>query len=204
MLTPVSEIYEAARLLDLAANAHMNNEALLARKYLAEADNPDLYKWTDALWGKITPEIHRLRKIDTVESTKGLPDKSPERMPDKNVQKAVIQRDGYHCRYCGIPVVRKEVREKLKKLYPEEVRWGRANHSQHAALQCMWLTYDHVLPHSHGGSNDSENVIVSCQPCNCAKMQFLLEEVCLHDPRQFPVIQSDWDGMERVLNKPSP
>jgi 5-methylcytosine-specific restriction endonuclease McrA len=28
------------------------------------------------------------------------------------------------------------------------------------------LTYDHVVPHSHGGGKNWENIVAACQPCN--------------------------------------
>lgn len=198
MLEPISEIFKAADFLDQAANAHLEGDHVLAASLIKEADMPILYQWTDALWGKVSHDIHRIRPVVSKPAI-SFEKRCELRMPDKSEQAEIINRDGYNCQYCNIPVIRKEVRDKLRKFYPDELRWGRKNHDQHAAFQCMWLTYDHVVPHSYGGNNSIDNVIVSCQPCNCAKMQFLLEEIGLADPRNPLKVKSDWDGLERIM-----
>lgn len=62
-----------------------------------------------------------------------------------------------------------------------------------------WAQYDHVLPHAYGGTNDLDNLAVSCAACNFGKMSYRLEELGLADPRERPSIQSQWDGLERLL-----
>jgi hypothetical protein len=81
------------------------------------------------------------------------------------------------------------------------VQWGRKNVEQHAALQAMWLQYDHVLPHARGGNNDLDNIVITCAPCNFGRMDYLVEEVGLVDPREHDAIKSNWDGLERILEK---
>jgi hypothetical protein len=78
------------------------------------------------------------------------------------------------------------------------LRWGRTNGEQHAAFQCMWLQYDHIVPHKRGGATDLENLVVTCAPCNFGRMNRTLEEVGLEDPRAFPVVPTTWDGLERT------
>ncbi len=58
-------------------------------------------------------------------------------------------------------------------------------------------TYDHVLPHSRGGTSELSNTLIVCQPCNCARMQYSLEEVDLLDPRLREPSRAIWDGLER-------
>ena len=120
-------------------------------------------------------------------------------MPTAAQKRELHERDGYHCRFCGIPVIRKEIRQYIHKLYPESVPWGKTNLSQHAAFQCMWAQYDHVTPHSNGGTNDLKNLVVTCAACNYGKMDYTLEELNLLDPRDFPPIHSNWDGLERII-----
>jgi 5-methylcytosine-specific restriction endonuclease McrA len=76
---------------------------------------------------------------------------------------------------------------------------GRTNPTQHAAFQCMWLQFDHVVPHSRGGDNSVDNVVVTCGPCNYGRAERTLDELGLIDPRQKPVQKTDWDGLERML-----
>lgn len=198
-LEPIPEIFEAAQLLDEAINAHLADDKIKAERLIIKADISAIADWTESIWGTQSPEIHRFRASPTV--TRLLPKKMriPERMPPSSDRKRLIARDGHHCRYCGIPVIRKEIRDRIKAVYPNALRWGRKNCDQHAAFQSMWLTYEHVLPHSRGGDNSFENMVVSCQPCNCGKVQYTLEELGLLDPRNNPLVKSDWDGLERFI-----
>jgi 5-methylcytosine-specific restriction endonuclease McrA len=61
----------------------------------------------------------------------------------------------------------------------------------------MWLQYDHLLPHARGGTNDLGNIVITCAPCNFARMNYTLEEIGLLDPRTREPVRSDWDGLER-------
>ncbi|MHB1122465.1 MAG: hypothetical protein ACYC0T_07030 [Ramlibacter sp.] len=56
-----------------------------------------------------------------------------------------------------------------------------------------------MVPHALGGSNDFENLLVTCAACNYGRMQFTFAEVGLHNPMTREPIRSLWDGLERVL-----
>jgi 5-methylcytosine-specific restriction endonuclease McrA len=118
-------------------------------------------------------------------------------MPTTDEQNQLHIRDGYQCRFCGIPVVRKEVRQRIKRHYPEALGWGRRNAECHAAFQAMWAQYDHVIPHARGGTNELSNLVVTCAPCNYARMSYTCDEVGLADPRTLEPVISTWDGLER-------
>jgi HNH endonuclease len=90
-------------------------------------------------------------------------------------------------------VIRKTVRNRLRQFYPVEARWEPKNSVQHTAFQAMDVQYDHLLPLSRGGSNESNNLVM-CAPCNYAQMQYALEEVGLSDPFAREPIGSTWDG----------
>lgn len=51
----------------------------------------------------------------------------------------VFSRDGYQCQYCGSKKPRSE------------------------------LSFDHVLPRTHGGRTGWENIVTACRPCNLKK-----------------------------------
>ena len=120
------------------------------------------------------------------------------RMPTSEDRRILHQRDGYHCRFCGIPLIRREIRQRFCKLYPRVPIWGKKNIDQHAAFQAMWAQYDHVVPHAYGGGNDLANLVVTCAPCNFGRMELTLEEANLLDPRAREPVRSSWDGLERL------
>lgn len=193
---PIPEIFDSAKYLDAAVSAHLSGHTALASDLLMLADNKAVWDWTESVWGKDSHYVNVSKKPSLHTEQK-----SKARMPDTEMKKALHERDGYHCRFCGIPVIHADIRKKLVKIYPKAVPWGRTNNTQHAAFQCMWLQYDHVVPHSAGGLNTLENLVITCAACNFGKMEYTLEELGLHNPREFSPIQSLWDGLERMRGK---
>lgn len=200
---PVPEIFEAARILDRAIDAHLVEDWALAERLIRDADIPELYIWTDSIWGRHNQALHRVRKV--ADAPPPLPPKSraQPRMPIAATRRALIERDGYHCRFCGIPVISESVRNRIKLRYPLALRWGRTVGEQHRAFQCMWLQYDHIVPHARGGDSSLENMVVTCAPCNFGRAGYTLAEVGLTDPLRTPVQPSDWDGLERFPKAPA-
>jgi len=191
---PIAEIFDVARFLDAAASAHLNNMPALANELFHAANSPQAREWLESIWGAKSPyvSVNPLPQPDITSRVEA-------RMPTKAQIQELHQRDGFHCRYCGIPVIRPEVRKLASKLFGTSVPWGSTNATQHAGFQTLWAQYDHVLPHSCGGTNDLSNLVVSCAACNYGKMSYRLEELGLSDPRDRPPIISNWDGLERLL-----
>lgn len=119
----------------------------------------------------------------------------PARMPSAQEKSWLHTRDGYHCRFCGIPVIRPEIREKIRRVYPRALRWGKRNAERHAAFFALWAQYDHLLPHAKGGSNELSNLVVTCAACNYGRGGYTLGEMGLCNPLDRPPIQSPWDGL---------
>ncbi len=199
LMKPISVIFEAARILDSAVDAHLAGEKVRAGRLIMEADIRAIADWTEALWGGPKPDIHRVRKVDNAPPILPNEKRIEARMPSAAERRKLIERDGWNCRFCGIPVIDTLVRKAVREAYPKALRWGRKNVEQHAAFQCMWLQYDHILPHSRGGDNSLENIVITCAPCNFGRAEYTLEEVGLIDPRTLPVCSSAWDGLERFL-----
>jgi len=195
---PINEIFEAAQLLSEAVNNHLTGNESRAKELINKANKPVIQEWTESLWG-----------IDGVYSAlvkkHGIPANLPKelrdrkRMPTKQEELILLNRDGFYCRFCGIPVIRKEIRNLLKRLYLDALPWGKKNHEKHAAFQAMWVQFDHIIPHARGGETVLDNLIITCAPCNYGRMNFLLEEINLRLlPSQSKKVDN-WDGLERIF-----
>lgn len=195
---PIPQVMDAARYLDAAATAHLASNSVLAEHLFRLADIPEVREWTESIWGKRSP--HLKLQATRVFSSSSTP-RVKQRMPSTSDKRILHLRDGYHCRFCSIPVIRKEVREALRISYQGAIPWGSTNGSQHAAFQAMWAQYDHVIPHALGGDSSLDNLVVTCAPCNFGRMNHSLEEVSISDPRKRAPLSSHWDGLERVLAK---
>lgn len=190
---PIQERYDAAKYLDAAVSAHLAGETDIAEKLFKLANNPKIWEWTDSIWGSNSQYVN----VTKQQSLHSMP-KDKNRMPSAAMKRELHERDGHHCHFCGIPVIHAETRKYLHNLYPDAIPWGKTNSTQHAAFQCLWLQYDHVVPHSAGGENTLENLIITCSACNYGKMNYTVEELGLLDPRDFDPIQSNWDGLDRI------
>lgn len=193
---PIPEIVDAARYLDAAVSAHHAGRPDLAEELIRLADMPIIREWTDSIWGKNSPYV-QYRQVPDSLRTLSKEQRVKVRMPTAAEKLLLHLRDGYHCRFCGIPVIRREVRERIQKAYPLALSWGKQNTEQHAAFQAMWVQYDHVVPHARGGNNSLDNVVITCAPCNYGRMSYTLEEVGLIDPRTREPFRSMWEGLER-------
>uniref|UniRef100_UPI0035A84FCD HNH endonuclease n=1 Tax=Mesorhizobium sp. LHD-90 TaxID=3071414 RepID=UPI0035A84FCD len=118
-------------------------------------------------------------------------------MPSLTEKRGLLARDGFHCRFCGIPLVRSETRSLIRTVFPGALRWGSLNSEQHAGFQALWLQYDHLIPHARGGTNEPSNMVVTCAPCNNGRSNLTLEEAGLLDPRLREPRLTHWDGLER-------
>lgn len=200
---PIPHIFQACELLSSAVEAHLNGTPLVADELFRRADLPEIWNWTNPGWVKVHLNV-RFSKPDGDTRVVPKTDRDPVRDVRKDtkaaeVRAAVLARDGYRCRYCGIPVVSADIWKIAHELYPGVVPWhGRDPAKQHAAFQCLWLQYDHVVPHSHGGLSSVDNVVISCALCNFGKWNFTLKQLGLSDPRLRLPEPISWDGLESL------
>lgn len=166
--------------------------------------------WTESLWGRQTDRPDRIahagfRTVEGAPTRLARPDRVPVRIPNGAERKALIARWGHACAFCAMPLIRGEVRTAMRRHYPDALRWGDTNQTQHAGFQCFSLQHDHLLPHSHGGGNGIDNVAITCAPCNYGRGDDTLEERGLIDPRTRPVKRnSGWDGLKWYLRHNRP
>ena len=101
---------------------------------------------------------------------------------------AVLARDGWHCRYCGIGVIDRRARKQLVALLGDPPVWGRFDSQRHAALLVLSGVADHVeaaASFSDPALADShENLVASYYTCNFGKSSFTCDQLGLQDPRQ--------------------
>jgi hypothetical protein len=195
---PIPAIFEAARLLDAAVTAYRLGNHDVATRLVEMAKIPAVGDWGYSIWGAKSQHLQVRKRVSSIDKTEA-PSRGAARMPTLAQKQSLHERDGYHCRFCAIPVIRAEVRKKFCSVFPTLEIWGSKNAQQHVAFQTMWAQYDHVVPYSDGGTNDLTNMIVTCAPCNFGRMAYTLEEVNLADPRDRQPVRSNWDGLERFL-----
>lgn len=194
---PIPEIFLAWRALSDAVDEHLAGNIEAASARFSEANSPIVWEWLNHSWINVEQHVVTRKPAD---DTRTVPreQRDPDRTIAKSVKSAVLVRDGYRCRYCGLPVVHSDIRKLAHSLYPDSVPWdSRRPEQQHSGFQVFWLQYDHVEPHSHGGRSSVENVVVSCALCNFGKDRFTLRQLDLEDPRDRAPVPSDFDGLER-------
>lgn len=192
-------------MLDRAVGAHLAGDRNAAHNLILTTNNRAIREWTESLWGSKADnpdqwKFHRFRECADAPPHLPKAERLKVRMPTKHERQAIIGHYGFNCAFCGIPVIRKEIREAIQAAYSDALTWGSTNATQHAAFQCMWLQFDHVVPHSRGGGNSIENVVITCAPCNYGRWNNTIEELGLIDPRSRSVHTTSWDGLERFLS----
>ena len=169
---PIPEIFQAASLLDQAVAAHHQGERASAEALIRAADMDAIGTWLDPIWLRRS-ELTKGTKVDNLPPLLPREKRFKPRNAPAAMQRDIVARDGHHCRYCGMPLVRPEVRKELNRLYPEAARWTSRNEKdQHRGLQVMWLQYDHLHVHSRGGETTMENLVVCCAACNFGRDKY--------------------------------
>ena len=200
-LPPISEYELAADLFSRAADALIANDLSLCDRLVREADLRPLRDFDYLISGPINPEIHRQSKNSTYPP---IPKSELPRMPGAVVTRQVFARDGYRCRFCGSRVILKQAREKFSEALPEAARWGSTRDERHCGLATLLASIDHILPYKRGGNHEPSNLVTACTPCQFGRNRWTLEEVEIEDPRNYPPIVDDWDGLSRLVGfKPS-
>lgn len=199
-LPPIPEYKAAADLLSRAADALLAGDSAACERYLCEADLRALRDFSYLVCGPINPSIHRQTKNPVYERSAV---RVGPRMPSKAVEHEVFARDGWRCRYCSSRVILKEARKRFVEAHPSIARWGKTNEDKHFGLATLAASIDHVKPFKRGGGNEPGNLVTACGPCQFGRNQWLLSEVEIVDPRDFPPLIDEWDGLSRLLRKSS-
>jgi hypothetical protein len=122
LIPAIPQIEEAAQYLDEAVTAHLAGEPVQAAELIYCADMPEIGRWTESLWGKDKPYV--IDRAVTIVRQIRPDERAKQRMPNGADKRSLHLRDGYHCRFCGIPVIRKMVQHRFRVLYPAAARLG--------------------------------------------------------------------------------
>ena len=122
----------------------------------------------------------------------------PKRKPlSRELMVLVFRRDSFCCKYCRGKTILTPVMELLGGLYPELFPFQSAGWKAgitHPAIISRSPAVDHVLPAAWGGSNDLENLVTACTPCNSIKSDMSLEQIGWE---VVEVAHPGWDGLSR-------
>ena len=193
-LQPPAQVWTAAELLMDAVRRHNLGDQAVADGLFREANCSEIGAWFARVVGRDEPSIHGQRP--TVLNPPSLPviERKKPRMPSSATKRELLARDGFHCRFCEMPVIPKNTIRAIAQMYPEAARWTDMAAEQHRFFQAANLQYDHIVPHARGGESSAENMVITCAVCNYGRGSFTLEETCIVDPRPLPIRQSTWDG----------
>lgn len=124
--------------------------------------------------------------------------RDPLRSP-KQLQCAVFERDGYHCRYCGNRLIDQTfMKQFVTDLRSDSFTKGTTNLTSHGIIHLTWPVADHVIPWNKGGRTSLDNLVASCAPCNYGKAGYTIEQLGITNPFSRPPIVDEWDGLVHV------
>jgi len=138
------------------------------------------------------------REIDRANLLVKATNKTPRLMP--KVESEVFLRDSYHCRYCGIRIVEKDVFAEYGRIVgTERFSTKRENDKRNGLTLGLRGVADHVEPYASGGETQIDNLVTSCYSCNFGKAGYTLEQLRIEDPRLRPPIANSWRGLTEHL-----
>ncbi len=195
LLSPPASAWRAAELLSQAVAEHNAGNRVAAASLFQAANLPEIGAWFRCVVGPHSAAIHGPKPTVRDPPVLQPKDRFKPRMPSAATKAGLLERDGFHCRFCGLPVIAKEIIVAIARCYPEEAPWTDIATQQHLMFQAANLQFDHVLPHARGGESVLENMVVTCAVCNYGRMSNTLAESDLSDPRSRAVQPSQWDGL---------
>lgn len=116
------------------------------------------------------------------------------RMPPEAETMAVFDRDGWRCRWCESRVISIKALKRMAMACPSSFRHGKANEACHGLAMCCAVSLDHVVPHSRGGTNQRDNLITACWPCQFGRGNDTIDRLHLADPRDRQPVIDEWVG----------
>lgn len=136
-----------------------------------------------------------------------------KKKPTAKLEKEVLERDHYHCRYCGCKLIDHDVLKKLvqiannndlklfKQRYQEDEEEKRVAGNDDVAglFFSVCPVSDHVIPYSLHGSTTKENLVSSCYICNYGKQNYTCYQIGIEDPFRRPPVEEKWNGLSDLI-----
>jgi len=118
----------------------------------------------------------------------------------KVVELRVFRRAGWHCTYCGCPLLFGPTLKLFEQLSPGHGYYHRNGKRgvMLAEFDNSWASCDHIVPHSLGGLDDELNLVASCWACNRRRSNREAQPPCTVE--RFPRPQT-WDGLASLYPK---
>lgn len=181
LLNPPPQLYGATSQLEAIADALEAGDTGAARAALFSVDLDACRRhWTAA--GVEARRRHQKDRHVAAKTGKGA--------VSATMKIQIGERDGWRCRYCGLPVVWDGF---FRTLFA--VKFSDVGNSVNDLWRTFGLSPDHVVPIAAGGENVPANVVTACGTCNYAKGHCLLDELGLDDPRSQRAIADAWKGL---------
>jgi len=194
-LPPIPELEEVADLLSEAVDAILRDDLPLAARLIVEADIEAVGQYAAQISGPISAVVHRYRDVGDPPIIK---DRAKQRMPSSSTEREIFERDGWRCRVCDTRIISKKSIRKMHAILPDEARQGRRAIDCHYGMSAICVSLDHLLPHSRGGTNNPDNLVTACGPCQFGRNNWTFAEVGIEDPRGRAPIVDEWDGLTRI------
>lgn len=138
------------------------------------------------------------KEIDKVNLLTKAENMTPRLIP--SAEKKVFIRDSYHCRYCGLRIISKEIFSEYSRIVGAEIfSVERENLRRNGLTLGLRGVADHVEPYAAGGLTEIENLVTSCYSCNFGKAGYTLEQLGIEDPRLRPPVADGWLGLTEYL-----
>jgi len=182
-------VMEATRLFREAAELIARGATSMAEELVIGLDGERLR----AHWNLVMSEPDRLGvPLPMGDSAAG---RSRPKRPGAEIEREVFASDGWRCRWCSTPVIARRALRRMHLVFPVAFPRDATDRGRHGLILAASASLDHVLPLSRGGTNDRENLVTACWPCQFARNDWKLEELGLADPRERAPRPDDWDGV---------
>lgn len=195
--SPPEFVVQTARDIRTALEAYCTSDIAAAREIFKTTDSEEVTQYQKRVNDIKNARAAKFKKSATVIKGERV---EKDRMPRTSIIHEIYERDMWHCRFCGNPVIHKSVIHYFSKL-DIGLRWGPNNVDKHRGVSPFFAVADHLIVHSIGGTNEKDNIVTACGPCNYSRGDLTLAQVGLLNPldREPKVTIPGWDGLRGLL-----